>query len=118
MRILQIGPLYHRQAEAPSAPGNNLYGAKYPEMSRISCVNPAAYASMEPSSVGTIAMFDVTEPSEAFRVETLGCVSLCGHSVRYDIGPGGATVALNTKAFDVSGGAHGLVTTSIPFGEL
>ena len=37
---------------------------------------------MEPSFVGTIAMFDVMKPSLAFRVETVGWFSPCGHNVR------------------------------------
>ena len=32
-----------------------------------------AKASMEPLLVGTIAMFEVTNPSTAFSVETAGC---------------------------------------------
>ena len=41
-------------------------------MSKINCVSPAAYASMEPLLVGTIAMFDVIQPSGAFSVDTTG----------------------------------------------
>ena len=42
-------------------------------MSRINCVYPyAASASVEPSMFGTIAMFDVMNPSEAFKVATTG----------------------------------------------
>jgi len=49
----------------PSTDNRQLvYGAKYPAISRISCVNPcAASALVDPSMFGTIAMFDVTNPS-------------------------------------------------------
>ena len=57
-------------------------GAKYPEMSRIICVTPAANASVLPSLLGTIAMFDVIAASTAFRVETVGWPCASGHNVR------------------------------------
>ena len=49
----------------------SLYGAKYPVMSSINCVVPCAQASVLPSVLGTMAMFEVTAPSTAFNVETL-----------------------------------------------
>jgi hypothetical protein len=58
------------------------YGAKYPEISRISCVVPCAKASLLPLVLGTMAMFDVIAPSLAFSVETVGCGEPSGHSVR------------------------------------
>jgi hypothetical protein len=48
------------------------YGAKYPEMSRIKCAGLEPKALTDPLVVGTIAMFDVTEPSMAFNVDTSG----------------------------------------------
>jgi hypothetical protein len=47
--------------------------------------------------VGTMAMFEVSA-SVAFSVDTNGCAAPCGHNVKYPSGPGGTTVALNTKA--------------------
>ena len=44
-------------------------------MSRMSCVGFEAKASIEPFAVGTIAMFEVIDPSLAFSVETTGCAS-------------------------------------------
>ena len=41
-------------------------------MSRINCVRSEAKASVEPSLLGTIAMFEVMAPSSAFSVETFG----------------------------------------------
>ena len=49
-----------------------IYGAKYPEMSRIKCAGLEPKALTDPLVVGTIAMFDVTEPSMAFNVDTSG----------------------------------------------
>src|SRR5689334_10963964 len=92
------------------------YGAKYPEISRISCVSAFANASMEPllTLLGTIAMFDVTNPSRAFSVETTGCCWPAGHNVRKPRGPlAGTTVALKTYALALLGGWHGLPTTLI-----
>jgi len=56
----------------------------------------AVNALTEPLVAGTSAMFEVTEPSIAFSVETRGCVRPCGHNVRKPSGPGGTTVAFNT----------------------
>src|SRR5271166_2083941 len=81
-------------------------------MSRINCVRFVAYASISPLLVGTIAMFDVTAPSGAFRVETHGRLPPSGHSVRYPSGSDGTTVALKTYACAVLGGPQALVTTS------
>ena len=66
------------------------YGAKYPEISRISCVVPCPQASLLPSTLGTMAMFDVIAPSLAFSGEP------SGHSVRKYSGPCGIAVALKT----------------------
>ena len=51
-----------------------LYGAKYPDISRISWTACDPKALTAPFVVGTIAMFDVIAPSIAFNVETSGCV--------------------------------------------
>src|SRR5947208_1361257 len=61
---------------------------------------------MLPFDVGTIAMFEVTATSRALRVATVGWNCDCGHNVRNPSGPGGTTVALNTKASAVSGRPH------------
>jgi hypothetical protein len=58
---------------SPIAP--RIYGAKYPEMSRIKCAGLEPKALTEPLVVGTIAMFEVIEPSMAFNVDTKGCVA-------------------------------------------
>lgn len=58
---------------------------------------------MEPLSVGTMAMLLVMAPSRAFRVAAKGRGSPSGHMVMNPKGPGGITVALNTKAFAVPG---------------
>src|SRR5208337_2966601 len=82
-------------------------------MSSISCVRLDAKASIEPSVVGTIAMFDVTAPSIAFSVEaTGGGLPLSGHKVRYPSGPGGTTVALKMYAWAIFEGPHTLSATS------
>src|SRR5271167_572581 len=80
-------------------------------MSRISCVRFEAKASIEPSLLGTIAMFDVTDPSTAFSVETPGCEPPSGHRVRYPNVGAGTTVALNTYASAVLGGPQMLFST-------
>src|SRR5580698_9503271 len=41
-------------------------------------------------------MFEVMNPSWAFKVETVGCCPGSGQSVRYPSEPLGTTVALNT----------------------
>lgn len=90
-------------------PHSSTHGAKYPEMSRMSWVYPLpAYASVEPFALGTIAIFDVTNPSRAFNVDTCGWFSPSGHSVRYPRAPSGTTVALNTYPPALLGGAHKL----------
>src|SRR5579871_1782580 len=78
-------------------------------MSRINWVYPAAKVSVEPSRFGTMAIFDVTRPSNAFSVDASGRVSLSGHKVRNPKAPLGTTVALKTYAAAVVGGAHGLL---------
>src|SRR5262249_23091013 len=75
------------------------YGAKYPEMSRINCVvPPPAKASVEPFTLGTMARFEVTKPSFAFNVDTIGWVWPSAHNVRYPNVGLGITVALKTYA--------------------
>src|SRR5215472_6701104 len=59
-------------------------------------VVPEAYASTLPLWFPTIAMFDVTAPSDAFSVETDGMGSPSAQSVRYPSEPTGTTVALKT----------------------
>ena len=54
-------------------------------------------ALTEPLVVGTMAMFDVTAPSMAFKVDTKGWTAPCGHKVRNPNGPGGTTVAFSTN---------------------
>lgn len=51
---------------------------------------------MAPSVVGTIAIFEVIEPSVALSVETPGCVAPEGHRDKYPSTPEGTTVAFNT----------------------
>ncbi len=65
-------------------------------MSRINCVKPCANASVEPSIFGTIAIFDVMNPSYAFSVDTPGCVCPSAYNVRYPNVGLGTTVALKT----------------------
>src|SRR5664280_666362 len=82
-------------------------------MSRISCVDPNAYASTFPLVLATIAMLEVIQPSIAFSVENgRGLPVPSGHSVRYPSPPWGTTVALRTYACACAGGSHGLSTTS------
>src|ERR1035437_7476709 len=82
-------------------------------MSRISCVDPNAYASTFPLVLATIAMLEVIQPSIAFSVENgRGLPVPSGHSVRYPSQPCGTTVALRTYACACAGGSHGLSTTS------
>ena len=51
-------------------------------MSRTNCVIPFAKASTLPLVLGTIAMLLETDPSCAFKVETVGWLAPSGHSVR------------------------------------
>ena len=54
-----------------------------------------ANALIEPSVVGTIAIFDVTVPSGALSAEASGCSPVpCGQSVRNDSESVGMTVAV------------------------
>src|ERR1700678_2199470 len=96
--------------QARRSSSSRVYGAKYPVMSRISCVSPAANVSVKPSLFPTIAMFDVTKPSYAFNVDTIGCSEPPAHSVRYRITPLGITGALNKYALAVPVEAHWLLT--------
>src|SRR5271170_4761193 len=70
---------------------------------------------MEPLLVGTMAMFEVIAPSSALSVETSGCDPPAGHSVRKFSAPSGTTVAFNTYASAVDGGAHVLPCTLTVF---
>src|SRR5580698_4013834 len=108
----------NRSLSRESRQRRSLYGAKYPEISRINCVEPWAHASVLPSVLGTMAMFDVTAPSLAFSVDTVGCGSPSGHSVRKLSVPCGIAVALNTYPSEVAGGPQGLVCTLIVFSPL
>ena len=49
---------------------------------QITRVGMGTYASIEPVLVGTIAMLDVTVPSDALSVETPGRVCIEGQRVR------------------------------------
>ena len=92
-----------------------LYGAKYPDISRIMCVALLAKALIDPLVVGTIARFEVIAPSSAFSVETTGRVCPCGHNVRYPRYAGvpcGTTVTLITCACAVAGIPHALALTA------
>ena len=78
-------------------------------MSKINCVSPAAYASMDPLLVGKIAMFDVIHPSGAFSVDTAGWFYPSGHSVRYANVGDGITMAFATYPCAAVGTWHGLL---------
>src|SRR5208283_4905604 len=67
-------------------------------MSSTNWVELVAYASIHPFVVGTIARFEVTAPSYAFRVEASGLGWLFGHEIRYPRTPCGTTVAFRTNA--------------------
>src|SRR5208283_5966959 len=59
------------------------YGAKYPLMSRITCVGFVTNTLIAPLvPAGTIAAFATTLPSNEFRVETSGCACPVGHVLR------------------------------------
>src|SRR5215813_8392891 len=58
-----------------------------------------------------MAMFEVTAPSLAFRVETNGFTAPCGHNVRKPSDDGGTTVALSTKAWAAEVAPQSLKTT-------
>ena len=51
---------------------------------------------MFPLFVGTMAMLDVTAPSMAFKVETVGWFSPFGHKDKKPSPLGGTTVAFKT----------------------
>ena len=51
----------------------------------------------------TIAAFDVSAPSNAFSVETVGWLTPTGQRLMYISGPPGRTVAFNEYAFAVLG---------------
>src|SRR5208283_5043101 len=60
-----------------------LHCAKYPSMSRITCVGFVTKTLIAPSvPAGTIAAFATTLPSNEFRVETSGCACPVGHVLR------------------------------------
>src|ERR1700690_868429 len=80
------------------------YGAKYPFISRITCVRPSTKTLIAPLvPAGTIAAFATTLPSNEFSVETNGCVAPVGHAVRYGNTPSGTTVTFNEYAAAVDG---------------
>src|SRR5882724_7693403 len=89
--------------------------AKYPETSSTKCDGFEANALTDPLDVGTSAMFDVTAPSPAFRVDAVGCVPPCGQSVRKPSPPDGTTVALSTYDWADAGAPQPLLTTFTPF---
>src|ERR1700674_4611700 len=91
--------------------GAFVVAAKYPEISRIKCDGFKANALTEPLVVGPSAMFEVTAPSMAFRVETSGCDPPCGHNVRKPSGPGGTTGALSTYDWADAGAPQPLAVT-------
>src|ERR1700690_2509963 len=75
------------------------YGAKYPLISRITCVRPSTKILIAPLvPAGTIAAFATTLPSNEFSVETNGCPAPVGHAVRYGNPPSGTTVTFNEYA--------------------
>ena len=65
-------------------------------MSSIRCVGFDVNTLTNPFVLGTIAMFDVITPSEAFNVDASGSGLPFGHIVTYPSGPRGTTVALKT----------------------
>ena len=67
-------------------------------ISSVICVLLGAYTSIDPFVLDTIAMFDVTAPSAAFKVHVSGCGMPSGHSVEVFSGPCGYAVALKTNA--------------------
>src|SRR5579871_3970612 len=99
-------------------------------MSRINCPGlppggPGINALMALLSMpaGTIAIFEVIAPSMAFKLETVGMLIPCGHSVRKLTSPTcGITVALNTYASGLLAGipqelpttATGMVPSNSP----
>src|ERR1700674_3447462 len=86
-------------------------GAKKPKMSSTRCVGAEGNTLTDPVVVGTIAILLMMAPSVAFSVAASGWVCPCGHMVMKPKGPGGTTVALNTKAWAVAGTPHGLPVT-------
>src|ERR1039458_619718 len=75
------------------------------------CVRLLANALIDPFVVGTIARFEVTAPSGAFSVDTVGRVCPCGQSVRNPNGPGGTAVTFTTCAWALAGIPHVLELT-------
>jgi hypothetical protein len=88
------------------------YGAKYPNRSSTRCVGLSGKTLTDPLLDGTIARFEVTAPSTALSVATVGCGCPCGHMVMKPSGPGGTTVALKTYAFAAAGTSQPLPVTS------
>src|SRR5258708_28643087 len=72
--------------------------AKYPEMSSTRCVAFEEKALILPLFAGTIAMFEVIAPSNAFNVDTNGCGLPWANNVRKPSVPCGTTVAF--KRYD------------------
>src|SRR5258706_11504020 len=80
-------------------------------MSSTRCVGAKGNTLTDPVVVGTIAILLVTAPSVSFSVAASGRVWPWGHMVMKPRGPGGTTVALNTKAWAVAGTPQGLAVT-------
>src|SRR6266478_1126141 len=80
-------------------------------MSSTRCVGARGNTLTDPVVVGTIAILLVTAPSVSFSVAASGWVCPCGHMVMKPKGPGGTTVALNTKAWAVAGTPQELTVT-------
>src|ERR1035441_2461406 len=78
----------------------------------IKWVGLLANALIDPFVVGTMAMFEVTAPSNAFSVATTGRTCPCGQSVKYPSDAGGTTVTLNTCACALAGIPHALALTA------
>ena len=72
-------------------------------------VASVAYKLIDPFVVGTIAMFDVSAPSNAFRVDTCGHGCPCGHKLRNPRVPVGIAVVFRTKAFAATGTGQSLI---------
>src|ERR1700674_472854 len=80
-------------------------------MSSTRCVGAEGNTLIDPVVVGTMAMLLVIAPSVAFSVAASGRDCPWGNMVMKPKGPGGTTVALNTKAWAVAGAPQGLAVT-------
>ncbi len=85
-------------------------------MSSTKCVAFEAKALMLPLFAGTIAMFEVIAPSNAFNVDTNGCGLPWGDNVRKPSVPCGTTVAFKRYDCADAGAGHPAAATfkSIP----